>query len=124
MINLYFEAIHEFNSNNCIHNIAIYTKKSDIKYKHLFVWHCNTDEYNDFDNECDNDEFTDLYVYDNITGTEDLWMIFTFYENSINCMKIYKTYDEANIIFNEIINLFIIPYFRISNIFHNIFITC
>jgi hypothetical protein len=101
---LYFEITHKFRGNNCAHNIDIRKNTDEIRYKHNIVSVCNSDEYREFGNdgeECE-DYFRDLFECEyEYTHEEELFMVFSFYENSINIMNIYKNQTEANSCFNR-----------------------
>lgn len=100
---MYFEITHEFKGNNCVHNIDIRRSIDDIRYKHNIVSMCNSDEYREFGNDGDESEdfFRDLYEYKPEGYTEELFMVFVFYENSINIMNIYRDQTEAKCSFDR-----------------------
>ena len=76
---MYFEIVHKFINNNCIHEILIHENKKDIKYKHKYVFLCNSNEYSKFDNisEKINDNYIDLYSYEYAPET-DYIIVFRF----------------------------------------------
>ena len=109
-MHLYFEILHKFQNQNCTHDIYIYTDIADLKYKHNVIHECNSDNYREFNSDNNgeaDDEFVDLYEYisteDSIVDIDDLWMIFSFYENSINFMNIFVNQVDAKRVFNEML---------------------
>lgn len=66
---------------------------------------CNSDRYEALETDNpDDEEFSDLYFFDNKNESEELWMVWTFYEWSINTMHIYETEQEAEEAFNQTLN--------------------
>lgn len=125
---MYFEIVHKFINNNCIHEILIHENKKDIKYKHKYVFLCNSNEYSKFDNisEKVNDNYIDLYSYEYAPET-DYIIVFRFYENSINQMNIFTNYDEAIRFFDSMImhpiynEICVIEKDRDRNIMHTLY---
>lgn len=113
-MHLYFEITHEFRGNNCLHKIDVRRSIDDIRYKHNIVSTCNSDEYREFGNdgvESDcyfNSDFKDLYEYEYTPGedavADELFMVFSFYEYTINIMNIYTDLIDAKKCFNRMVS--------------------
>ena len=106
---MYFQVVHDFKNNNCVHQISTHWSIDEIKNVHD-IQVCNSDELIEVDcddEDCD-DEHGDVFEYKLDQEQEqeqehELWMCFDFYETSICSMHIFDSEQLANEKFNLLI---------------------
>ena len=86
---------HIFSNNNCKHHVYTATDVANLKYAPRVISTCNSSTYRVIPGAQEEDEFVDTFEYHHLDEISSRWMVFRFYENSIDAMSIFANYDEA-----------------------------
>ena len=101
-MSLFFQVHHVFRNNNCVHDIYTALDVTNLKYSPRIISTCNSDAYRVIQGAEEEDEFINTYEFNEYNKDSEsseysqcVWMVFKFYENTINSMSVLNNYDDA-----------------------------